>query len=62
VEPPRGELLSPAQAGEYLGTGERFIRRLIAERRIAVVKLGKYVKIQRDDLDAYIERNRREAV
>ncbi len=61
MEPPRGELLSPAQAGEYLGTGERFVRRLITQRRIAVVKVGKFVKIHRGDLDAYIERNRREA-
>ena len=33
----RGPLLTVAQAGEYLGTGERFIRRLITERRIAFV-------------------------
>jgi excisionase family DNA binding protein len=35
------ELLTPDQAGDYLRTGERFIRRLIAERRIPYVKLGK---------------------
>lgn len=40
-------LLTVAQAGDYLGTGERFIRRLIAQRRITYVKLGKYVKIGR---------------
>ena len=34
-------LLTVAQAGEYLGTGERFIRRLITERRISYVKVGK---------------------
>jgi uroporphyrinogen-III decarboxylase len=33
----RGPLLTVAQAGEYLGAGERFIRRLITERRIAYV-------------------------
>ncbi len=34
------ELLTVAQAGDYLRTGERFVRRLVAERRISYVKLG----------------------
>jgi len=29
---------------DYLRTGERFVRRLVAERRISYVKLGKYVR------------------
>jgi excisionase family DNA binding protein len=49
------QLLTVAQAGDYLGTGERFIRRLIAQRRITYVKLGKYVRLQRSALDAFIE-------
>ena len=48
------ELLTPSQAGDYLQTGERFIRRLIAERRIDYVKLGRYVRVQRSVLDAFI--------
>lgn len=52
------ELLTPGQAGEYLRTGERSIRRLIAERRIAYVKLGKHVRLQRSTLDAFIESGR----
>lgn len=51
-------LLSVAEAGDYLGTGERFIRRLIAQRRITYVKLGKYVRLQRSTLDAFIEAGR----
>ena len=50
----RGPLLTVAQAGEYLGTGERFIRRLIAERRIDYAKLGRHVRVQRSILDAFI--------
>jgi excisionase family DNA binding protein len=42
-----GPLLTVAQPGEYVGTGERFIRRLITERRLAYVKVGKYVRIER---------------
>ena len=53
-----GPLLTVAQAGDYLGTGERFVRRLITERRIAYVKLGKYVRLQRSALDAFVEAGR----
>lgn len=52
------QLLTVAQAGDYLGTGERFIRRLIAQRRITYVKLGKYVRLQRSILDEFIEAGR----
>jgi excisionase family DNA binding protein len=39
-------------------TGERSIRRLVAERRISYIKLGKYVRLQRSALDAFIEAGR----
>jgi excisionase family DNA binding protein len=52
------ELLTPGEAGDYLTTGERFIRRLIAERRIDYVKLGRYVRVQRSVLDAFIDSGR----
>jgi len=55
---PRDELLTIGQADEYLGTGERFVRRLVAQRRIAHVKLGKYVRLQRSALGAFIEAGR----
>ncbi len=51
-------LLTPSQAGDYLCTGERFIRRLIAERRIDYIKLGKHVRVQRSILDAFIRSGR----
>jgi excisionase family DNA binding protein len=51
-------LLTVAQAGAYLGTGERFVRRLITERRISYVKLGKYVRLQRSALEAFVEAGR----
>ncbi|MBA3742591.1 helix-turn-helix domain-containing protein [Sporichthya sp.] len=55
------ELLTVEQAAQRLGTSVRFVRRLRSERRIAVVKLGKHVRIASDDLDAYIESGRQEA-
>ena len=53
-------LLTVDQAAERLGTPTRFIRRLRSERRIAVVKLGRHVRIDSADLDAYITANRQE--
>ncbi len=41
-----------------LGTSARFVRRLIAERRIAYVKLGRHVRIAADDLEAFIAAGR----
>jgi excisionase family DNA binding protein len=52
-------LLTVDQAAERLGTTPRFIRRLRAERRIAVIKLGKHIRIDSNDLDAYITASRR---
>jgi excisionase family DNA binding protein len=38
-------LLTVAQVAELLGTAERFPRRLIAERRIRFVRVGRHVRI-----------------
>jgi excisionase family DNA binding protein len=38
-------LLTVAQVAKLLGTSERFPRRLIAERRIRFVRLGRHVRI-----------------
>jgi excisionase family DNA binding protein len=54
-------LLSVEQAAERLGTSERFVRRLIAERRITYMKLGRHVRIATRDLDAFILAGRVEA-
>ncbi|MFE2017709.1 helix-turn-helix domain-containing protein [Streptomyces sp. NPDC059499] len=50
-------LLTVDQAAECLGTTARFPRRLIAERRIAFVKVGSHVRIKESVLAAYIEGN-----
>ena len=54
-------LLTVDQAAEAMGTSARFIRRLIAERRIAYTKLGRHVRIAASDLDAFITAGRVEA-
>ena len=48
------ELLTVEQAVGVLGTKPRFVRRLIAERRIRFTKLGRHVRLDRDDLVAFV--------
>ena len=54
-------LLTVEQAAERLGTSARFVRRLVFERRIAYMKLGRHVRIDPDDLDAFVSAGRVEA-
>ena len=51
-------LLTVEEAAERLGTSARFIRRLIAERRIAYTKLGRHVRIAGRDLDGFVASGR----
>jgi excisionase family DNA binding protein len=46
--------LKVAEAAEYLNTSVRFVRRLIAERRIAFHHVGRHVRIAVADLDAFV--------
>jgi excisionase family DNA binding protein len=55
-------LLSIAEAAELMGTPERFVRRLVAERRIAYHKIGKYVRITEPDVRAFVLAGRVEPV
>ena len=48
-------LLTVEEAAERLGTGVRFVRRLIHERRIRYVKLGKPVRIPESAISAYVD-------
>jgi excisionase family DNA binding protein len=54
-------LLTPQEAAEHLGTSLRFVRRLVLERRIPFIKLGRHVRIAASDLDAFIAAGRVEA-
>lgn len=53
-------LLTVDQAAHALGTSPRFIRRIIAERRIAYVKVGKHVRITAADLAGFVDAGRQE--
>ncbi|MCX5169043.1 helix-turn-helix domain-containing protein [Streptomyces antibioticus] len=49
--------LSVDQVAEVLGTTVRFPRRLIEERRITYVKVGRHVRIPESAVRAYIAAN-----
>jgi len=48
-------LLDAAEAAEYLGVTERWVRRAIKERRIPFVKLGAMVRFEPEALDRYLD-------
>ncbi|MFI9409253.1 helix-turn-helix domain-containing protein [Nocardia gamkensis] len=49
-------------AAAYLGTGVRFIRRLVAERRVVFYKVGGHVRFKVSDLEAYAQAGRVEPI
>ena len=51
-------LVTVEEAAERLGTSVRFVRRLIAERRIAYVKVGRHVRLDPTDVEAFIAASR----
>lgn len=58
ANPAPSDLLDVDEAANHLGTPVRFIRRLVAERRIRFYKIGRYVRIDRHDLEAFIASGR----
>lgn len=47
-------LLSTDEAAARLGISERMMRRLLEERRIPKVKIGRHVRVAPAALDAYV--------
>ena len=50
------------QAAERMNITPRYVRRLIAERRIAFVRLGRHVRISETDIEAFLTAGRAEAL
>lgn len=55
-------LLGVGELAERLGTSERFVRRLVAERRMPFLKVGKFVRFDPRDVDAWLVEHRVDAV
>ena len=56
--PLTGRLLTVEAAAEQMSTSVRFIRRLIAERRIEFIKVGRHVRIREAALAEFIQAGR----
>ncbi|MEU8265294.1 helix-turn-helix domain-containing protein [Micromonospora sp. NPDC048999] len=52
------DLLTAGEVAARLRATPRFVRRLVAERRIAYVKVGRLVRFEPAAVAAYIEANR----
>jgi excisionase family DNA binding protein len=50
--------LTLVEAAAYTNLSGRFLRREIQRRRVAVVRLGRTLRFDARDLDAYLARNR----
>ena len=50
-------LLDKHQVAQRLNVGIRFVERLIAEKRIPYVKVGRHVRIRTSAVDGFIDRN-----
>lgn len=49
-----GDLLTVEQTADYLNITDHFVRRLIRERRIPFLKVGRLVRLRRTDLEEYL--------
>jgi excisionase family DNA binding protein len=58
----KDKLLSVEEAAERWGTSVHFPRRLIRERRITFVRIGRHVRIPESAVDGLIERGTVEPV
>ena len=56
------QLLDIAGLAERLGVGERFVRRLVKERRIPFLKIGRHVRFDVGEVEAWIRDSRVDAV
>lgn len=55
-------LYTVEQAAERMNITPRYVRRLTAERRIAFVRLGRYVRIAEQDIEAFVAAGRVESL
>jgi len=51
-------LIDVAEVAARLGATVRFVRRLVAERRISYVKVGKFVRFDPAEVEAWIDDHR----
>jgi excisionase family DNA binding protein len=52
------QLLTIDQLAEQLGTSTRHVRRLVAERRVPYLKVGKFVRFDPAEIAVWLDRSR----
>jgi len=60
IRPP--VLLTVPEAAEYLSVSERYVRRLVTERRLRHTLVGRFVRFAPADLDDFLAAGLREPV
>ena len=55
-------LLGVPDVAERLGTSERFVRRLVSERRVPFHKVGKFVRFDPEDIEIWLADHRVEPI
>jgi excisionase family DNA binding protein len=58
----KGSLLTIEQAAERMNMSVRYVRRLVADRRIPFHKLGRAVRLDPADVDAHVATGRVEPI
>ena len=53
------ELVDIETVAKLLGVGERYVRRMVSERRVPIVKVGHYVRFDLADIRNWVEQQRR---
>ena len=61
VPVPSRRLLTYDEVAAMFNVPTRMVRRLVDDRRLACVKVGRYVRIEEHEVLAFIERERRAA-
>lgn len=56
------QLLTPQQVADRLGTSLRFVRRLVAERRIPYHHVGRHLRFLSTDVESFIAAGRVDVV
>lgn len=51
-------LLGVLELADRLGTSERFVRRLVSERRVPFHKVGKFVRFDPEDIEVWLADHR----
>lgn len=54
----RVDLWDPDRLAEHLGVSARFVRRLVEERRVPYLKVGKFVRFDPAEVDDWLEQQR----